>query len=356
MRRYLPALALLTGCLLGCQDDGDDHGDVMDGGPDSTVSTPADMPDARVRPALKLNHSQARGAWKSYHLSMERPYRGYEFEHPPLGEQIRERGWRHFDFDIEFNPSGNGVFPCYNNGFDDYVSHCDGDVLDCLLPLGQWSSAHPRHAPIVILFQQVQSMMPDIRGALDFLERDLMLMVGGEEQIHRIYTPADALADHPGLTLREMLTEHDWPDLNAARGKFIFVLNDDLARAANRDWPGWAGTELRGLMWNYADGLSEAELAADDAAFAMLPQLETADDELHARELVERGYIVRAPAHSAVPYARAVRAGVHLISSKWPDDLYPPLPDDPENPGDIGWPAACNPITAPPECQSADIE
>lgn len=355
--RLIATLCLLLAPCAACVADGDGMMDNMGGGPgqsDAAIDrglmpdgAPAPDYDPPDGPPLALDDVQARGSWKSYHLPEEQPFLDLDFEHPPLDVQLDEFGWRHFDFDLDYNPSGGGVYAVYNHRIADFQSRCRGNLADCLAPMAAWSAEHPRHAPIVVLFQQTSSMMPDIYGTLDRLEYYL----DREMTRGRIFTPGDALADHPGLTLRQMLSQHGWPALDRARGKFIFVLFDEPSREPNRNWPGWGNVEaLQGLLWVYADGDSEEELAADDAAFAMLDEITSDAQQARARELVERGYIVRAPAHTADSYARAAAAGVHLISSKYPGDLFPGPADG------AGWPVGCNPVSAPAGCDPRQIE
>lgn len=360
-RTNTPRLLTLVGILIaiGCVENPPNMMDGMGGAPgdDGVLDMSPPPPDAQPEPDLELIDGppltiadlQSRGSWKSYHLpDLIDPFPEWDWAHLPLGEQPAVQGLRYFDFDLDYNPSGGGIFAVYHHGLYDYESRCRYNLIRCLEPIADWSAAHPGHAPIVVTLQRVVTMLPDIGGALDILENHILYAL--DDDVDRVFTPADALAEHPGLTLRAMLTEHGWPALDRARGKFIFVLRDDPGRENYR-----VGRFLdrvvqdERLLWMYADGDDPEDLAADDAAIALLGELTTDDQLAHARDLVERGYLVRSLAHDAEAYARAAAAGVHLIATRDPDGTFPP-------PEAGGWPVACNPVTAPPGCNFRQIE
>jgi len=212
--------------------------------------------------------------------------------------------------------------------------------------MGEWSRANPLHAPIVVVFVEPEGRLRDgFYGVLDVLHDQMRATIGRE----RIFTMDDLRAYQPGLTVREIVTRNLWPPLDEMRGKFIFLIGDPRARENQRDLSWNLHLEPELLLWLYADGHSDDELAADDAAIAILGPIEDADDVARAEEVVDRGYLTWTVAHDAGTYRRASEAGVHIIASKHPGDLFPP-------PGSDEWPVGCNPRTAPEGCQPRQIE
>ena len=215
--------------------------------------------------AITLHDVQALGTHNSYHrapapaeLAYIRAHnaeraRAIEYSHPPLTQQL-EMGVRYYELDVYRDPGGGRFaqpeiaarlgrqashaaamrapgLKVLHGMDDDYHSSCL-TLRACLKTLVEWSRAHPRHVPIFVLIEAKQAYTPVTRakpetsqGVIPFdppallaLERELKMSVGR----HNILRPIDVQGE--ARTLREAVTTGGWPALEAARGKFVFLL------------------------------------------------------------------------------------------------------------------------------------
>jgi hypothetical protein len=183
---------------------------------------------------------------------------------------------------------------------------------------------------------------------LDALDAEIRSVFADDELI----TPDTVRADHD--TLEEAVLTDGWPTLGESRGKVLFALdNEDAKRDAYIDGHG----SLAGRVM-----FTSSPAGTPEAAFMKLN--DAVGDEAAIREAVAAGYIVRTRADADTAEARtgdttardaALRSGAQWISTDYP------VPDPRfgtgyfvEIPG--GTPARCNPVNAPPECTSEDIE
>ncbi len=333
----------------------------VDVGPDALSAPPDAGPelDPRQRPPepgppLTLPDLALRGSFQSYHLVERAVAPIADFEHPEFPIQLGTQGVRALHFNLVFNTSK--VFMVLHHGLADPGSRCLDSIRDCFRPIGEWSRANPGHAPIIVaLDDPIDVPNGGFDGTLDFLqhvitgEHEGRFPVPGEFTREQVFTPDDLRALNPGLTLREIVTRGLWPPLDAMRGRFIFVILEPMARQSLRDLAWGLDEEPEVLFWPYVDGTDDAELAADDAAFAFFPPLEDEAAVARAEQVVDQGFITWTEAHDAETYARASAAGVHVIVSKFPDALFPA-------PGSDEWPVSCNPRTAPEGCRPRQIE
>ncbi|HEX3756304.1 MAG TPA: Ca2+-dependent phosphoinositide-specific phospholipase C [Rhizomicrobium sp.] len=214
---------------------------------------------------LKLNEIQIIGTAESY---KQRPSKGLlslirlggeegaetlNYGEPPIADQL-DGGARSLEFDIVYDPNG-GLFkdpagasmadevldPKYVAamgvpGFKvmhvpdvDFRSSCLL-LKDCLDEVADWSRRHPGHIPIIVLLHANDRRTP-MPGATRPLPFDAAAMDTLDGDIRRIF-PADGLitpdmVQGGAATLREAVLAHHWPTLAAARGKIMFVLDND---------------------------------------------------------------------------------------------------------------------------------
>jgi hypothetical protein len=114
----------------------------------------------------------------------------------------------------------------------DYRSSCLA-LSDCLGEVAAWSSAHPRHLPIVITLHTNDSKTP-MPGATKPLVCDETALNALDAEIKaaftadQLFTPDQLQGSYPSL--REAAMAHAWPKLGAVRGKVIFVLDDSTEK------------------------------------------------------------------------------------------------------------------------------
>jgi hypothetical protein len=337
---------------------------------------------------LRLNHIQVVGSHNSYHIRPQGrvgrafPIEAWQYDHLPLDQQFTSQGVRQIELDIFADPAG-GLYATpaaavrLNEPFDvpalqtpgfktlhiqdlDYQSTC-WTFVECLVTVRDWSDANPGHAPLAILVEVKDEEVPITLPGLDFVvpiqvgpeELDALdaeiLSVFPEEQI---ITPDEVRGERE--TLAEAIEHDGWPTLGDSRGRVIFLL--DNGGGIKADYV--AGhPSLRGRVLFTSSGPGEAE-----AAFLKLNDSFGDFDQI--QEAVAAGYIVRTRADGDTVEARtndtrrrdaAIASGAQFVSSDYPA----PDPDFGTGyfvqiPG--GMPAACNPISAPTDCDALDIE
>jgi hypothetical protein len=368
------ALALLAAC----------------GGDGGSSSTQHPLDDT-----LRLHQVQVLGSHNSYHR-LPRPALfdalaeiipplaiAWDYEHLPLPEQFETQGIRQIELDVWADPEGNrfsnrpvlsfigedpdsGIPELSEPGFKvlhvhelDFESTC-WTFVSCLEDVRDWSLAHPGHVPIFILVEAKDDATPDLLQ----LGFGTPLPIGPaefdalDEEIRSVFddghvvTPDEVRGDFP--TLGAAIEERGWPTLGELRGRVIFALDNGGQKKADYI-AGHPSLEGRILF-------TSSEPPEPEAAFVKLN--DPIGDGPKIRDLVQRGFVVRTRTDSDTEQARtgdttdreaALASGAQFISTDYP------VPDPDfgtgyfvEIPG--GTPARCNPLTAPAECTSTDVE
>ena len=263
------------------------------------------------------------------------------YGHPPLESQL-ELGLRQFELDVAPDPQGGRYLRPYeaagkevrtlmsapgakilHSPVNDYETHCL-TLRTCLEIFRRWSEAHQGHDPVVILinardFTADGPSRPAVRfdaAGLDALDEDIRSVMGSE----RLITPDNVRGNR--ASLREAVRAGLWPRLEAAKGRFVFIL-DGSAEHANlyrENHPSLAGRVM--FAWY---GEEDAEASAFNIQ-------DPVREEERIRRLVREGFLVRTRADSGMAEARskdrgrmaaAIRSGAQLVST----DLYPGVPD-----------------------------
>lgn len=325
---------------------------------------------------LRLNHVQVLGTHNSYHV---RPSRAavaeWQYTHLPLDEQFATQGIRQIELDVFADPDG-GLYanPIGARGEEfhlpqlslpgfkvlhvqdvDFRSNC-WTFVECLAVVRQWSDAHPRHVPLMILveakddalFPGLTVPVPIGAAELDLLEQEILSVF----PIERIITPDEVRGGHS--TLAEAVTSTGWPTLAETRGRVLFAL-DNGGRVKAAYLAGHPSLQGRILFTDSAPGAPEA---------AFVKRNDPLENEEEIRALVAAGFIVRTRADADTQEARtgdtgrreaALASGAQFVSTDYP------VPDPAFGTGYFvaipgGTPARCNPVSAPPECTPLDIE
>jgi hypothetical protein len=336
--------------------------------------------------ALKLNQIQVIGTHNSYHAGIAPSesklwqakyadaYKGLDYQHQPLQQQF-DSGVRQIELDVYADtkggryahPSGPSSVAAANlppdPAFDpdglmlkpgfkvmhvqdvDYRSTCQ-PFIACLEQVRQWSGAHPKHIPIFILVETKQGSPgklkltepePFTSGTFDALDAEIRSVFPAGELI----TPDDVRGKYD--TLNEAVLAGNWPSLESARGKVIFLMDQ---RAVGPVY--LAGhPALRGRVL-----FTNSEPGEPDAAFVERNDGPAAD----IASLVREGYLIRARTDSDTKQARAndttlrdamIGSGAQLLSTdypvnepaRWPGGYVVTLPGKAV--------ARCNPVNAP---------
>lgn len=285
-----------------------------------------------------------------------------DYGHRPLVEQL-DAGARQLEIDVNYDPEGGH----YRRGSSDSkllrpgfkVLHIPGIdnssscvlLVDCLRIIRGWSDAHPGHVPIMLLFN-AKDEQNAARGGIDALPFDTAAYDALDAEVRKIMgpgklvTPDDVQGRYP--TLRDAVLADNWPTLAAARGKFVFVLDEPPAKVAV--YRG-ARRSLEGRV--FFINTDEASPAA-----AYLTLNDPVHDGARIRRDVAAGYLVRTRADANTREARiddtgprdaALASGAQYVSTDylWADPRFAggyrvALPG--------GMVARCNPVRRPGGC------
>lgn len=213
--------------------------------------------------ALPMNRIQTVGTHNSYKMAIApkemanirrvnpKAADELDYSHLPLTEQL-DAGARQLELDFVYDPQGGRYLTPLGRKmapdttpYDlsslarpgmkvmhvpdiDYRSVCPL-LVDCLKEVRAWSRAHPRHVPILIIFNLkqdqlkvpgAQALLPFDAAAMDALDAEIRSVFDDRELI----TPDRVQGRH--RTLREAVRAGAWPRLRTARGKVMFALDE----------------------------------------------------------------------------------------------------------------------------------
>ena len=116
----------------------------------------------------------------------------------------------------------------------DFRSSCTS-LKDCLTEVAAWSRAHKDHMPIVIALRTNDTKTP-MPGATHPLPFDAAAFAALDKEVLSVFQPGEIIT--PDMvqgkyaSLREAVTQHQWPSLGASRGKIILVMDDCAEKVA----------------------------------------------------------------------------------------------------------------------------
>jgi hypothetical protein len=342
---------------------------------------------------VRLNEIQVVGSHNSYHLAaspeetaIRRGFIGagddlLQYSHAPLAEQLEEQKVRQIELDI-FRDDEGGAYRepllraaaghgAYDPAMDapgtkvlhvqdvDYRSTCLS-LVACLTAVEDWSDAHPDHLPIAILLELKDDEVPFDgpfvvpepwdTDAMDALDEEIRSVVPAEEMI----TPDDVRGE--AATLEDAVLDTGWPTLGEARGKVMFLMDNEGGYRTDY-LAGHPSLTDRVMFTSAAPG-------DDDAAFVKVN--DSRGNVSRIQDLVAEGYVVRTRSDAETVEARegdtsardaAFQSGAQWVSTDYPVGEYArPFGTGflVEIPG--GTVARCNPVNGPDGCVSAELE
>jgi hypothetical protein len=333
--------------------------------------------------AQRMTDIQVLGSHNSYHAGLAPSEKAYwmkanpqlaaslDYSHPSLTEQLN-LGVRKVELDI-FSDSQGGLFanpaaprllakeglpadPDFDPGGKmkqpgwkvihvqdiDYRSNCQ-PLVECLTQLRDWSKAHPRHLPIYVLLETksgnprpdfMVNPEPVTAASLDTLEAEILSVFPRSHLI----TPDDVRGGLP--TLEQAVLTRGWPLLEQARGKLVFLFDqENVTPLYTKGRPSLEGRLI----------FTNAKPGQPGAAFLKLndptsPQI---------AEMVKKGYLVRTMSDGGVEAVRqndtkrrdaALASGAHIVSTDYYFTKRAPSGYGVDLGGGI---ARCNPVRAP---------
>ncbi|WP_226469058.1 phosphatidylinositol-specific phospholipase C1-like protein [Luteimonas panaciterrae] len=306
---------------------------------------------------LRMNDVQVIGTHNSYKLPLPADElaahrkvdrvgaESIDYGHRPLAEQL-DAGLRSFELDVYYDPEGGRYLHppgAHRRGYPkppwpaaqleqmrrpgfktmhlsdiDFRSSCVTFRV-CLTIVRDWSRAHPRHVPILILINAKDSKagagavqpLPFDAKAFDALDAEIREVLPQRQLI----VPDQVQGDFQ--TLREAVLANRWPTLAQARGKIFFALDEEARKVAL--YRGDRRSLEGRVMFVNTDESSPA------AAYLTL------NDPLAQRERIARavadGFIVRTRADADTVEARrhdtrrrkaAFASGAQTVSTDYP--------------------------------------
>ncbi|KFA62486.1 hypothetical protein S40285_08061 [Stachybotrys chlorohalonatus IBT 40285] len=349
---------------------------------------------------LRMNQIQVVATHNSYHLEHADPREmdaqrtyfetviNYWYSHPAFGVQFDHQQIRSLEIDVLADPEGGhyaeplvrelaglpysddpamrlpGTKVLHVPDFD--VRSTCNTFVGCLRQIKTWMDAHPASVPIPIMveFKSAETRAAALGGAQPIYWNSTELLAGFDEEIRSVFPPSQLITPDDirrgNSTLEESVLQYGWPDLESARGRIFFLMDNGPDHAVRTAYiEGRPSLEGRVLFTNSAPG-------RPDTAFQKLN--EPASDELaaHIQEQVSLNYYVRTRSDvpmgtvlecSTVMRDYAFRSGAQIVStdfpawgpsSRWGCDYAVQLPG--------GKTAQCNPVTAPESCDDALLE
>jgi len=349
---------------------------------------------------LRMNEIQVIGTHNSYHRELSKPERAafdaifagapiYDallaYSHASLPNQLGRQGARGMELDLYPDPAGGlyanpllrqrlGVGPLtdpewFRPGIKvlhtedlDYNTTCIR-LVTCLSLVRSWSRANPGHVPLLILLELKQTdviaaalggvaVPPWNGGALDALDAEIRSVFRPSELI----TPDDVR--RRGLTLEQSVLQRGWPMLSSARGRVVFLMDNDPGPISAAYTAGRPSLQGRVLFTNSRPG-------RPDAAFVKRNE-PTGANLTEIQRLVQSGYVVRTRSDEPLSTVlsgdetrlqAALTSGAQLVSTDFPEvgmsarydrDYVVALPE--------GGVARCNPVIRPRGCRSRRLE
>ncbi|KAM0331273.1 hypothetical protein ACHAQA_002943 [Verticillium albo-atrum] len=291
--------------------------------------------------ATRMNHVQVVGTHNSYHIEPpleerevfqrfhSNPRDAY-YSHPTLDVQLQYQSVRNLELDLFADPDGGhyatpliqtlaGLNYSGDQAWQEpgiKVFHvADADVhttcvtlKGCLSVVKGWSDAHPEHVPLAFMieFKTAEKALVPLGGAAPIPWDDEELLAGLDEEIRsvfpdeRLIVPDDLRRGN--LTLEASVLQHGWPDLESARGRVFFLMDNGPVHAVRTAYTaGRPSLEGRVLFTNAAEGDA-------DCAFRKLNEPRGDANFAEIKSAVAKGYWVRT--RSDVPMETVLGADV----------------------------------------------
>ncbi len=344
----------------------------------------------------RINQIQVIGTHNSYHIAPHPNVQGLlgargrvaarslDYTHRPLAEQFSDLGIRQIELDVYADPQGGRYavptarrilkgfrkdpgpdpdaegrlrkpgFKVFHIQDFDYLTTAS-TFADALRQLRDWSTAHPRHVPILVLVELKDDAIAGLptrpapfgKAELDAIDEEIRSTFGPG----KLLAPDDVRGSHH--TLPEAIRSKGWPALEASRGKVMFALdNEDAVRDRYlADHPALRGRAMFVCV------------PENHPAAAWMKLNDPVEDFERIRKLVEAGFLVRTRADADTAEARkndttrrdkALASGAQFISTDFPEARPEISPYRTRLPGDVV--ARPNPIGGNPALDGIDLE
>jgi hypothetical protein len=345
---------------------------------------------------LRLNQVQVIGTHNSYHVAPppavldlvavtgKARAESLDYTHRPLPEQFDQLGIRQIELDVYADPRG-GLFArpaardlVKKNGKDLGPDPNAAGVLDKpgfkvlhvpdidylatvptfaagLKQVRDWSKAHPRHVPIMVLVELKEDVVPLFPTKAVSFNADLLDAVDAE--IRAVFKEGELVTPDAvrgtAKSLPEAVRTAGWPKLDAVRGKVLFCL-DNTGKLAEQYAKGRPALTGRAMF---------APLDESNPGAAFFKVNDPVADFDRIQTLVKAGFLVRTRADEGGRNARtndtarrdkALASGAQFVSTDYPEPRKGWSDYKVRLPGNAA--ARPNPVSGPAGATGDDVE
>ncbi|KAJ4860668.1 phosphoinositide phospholipase c, ca2+-dependent domain-containing protein [Trichoderma breve] len=283
--------------------------------------------------AVRMNHMQVVGSHNSYHVEAPKAERDLQtawtsaatdlqYSHAALDVQLEYLHVRNLELDLLADPEGGMYSDPLLRRFArlgplddpklkkkgtkvlhipdvDYHTTCS-TLVSCLQVIKTWMDAHPDSVPLPIMMEfKTAEELGERLGGAKVVPWDTDLLNLMDEEIRSVFdksqliTPDDVRRD--GLTLEESILKYGWPDLDSARGRIFFLMDNGA--------PGQGDCAFQRLN----DPLTDTDVEFIQAQVRANYWVRTRADEPLRTVFKEKCDISRRDA--------ALRSGAHIVST-----------------------------------------
>jgi hypothetical protein len=184
----------------------------------------------------------------------------------------------------------------------------------------EWSKAHPRHVPIMVLVELKEDAVPFLPTKVIPFDKELLDAVDAE--IRSVFKDDELVTPDrvrgAAKSLPEAIAKDGWPKLDAVRGKVFFCL-DNAGKLTNLYADGHPALKGRVMF---------APLEESNAGAAFFKINDPVADFDRIRKLVKAGFLVRTRADEDTKNARtnatarrdkALASGAQFVSTDYPE-------------------------------------
>jgi hypothetical protein len=317
-----------------------------------------EMKNPKALRSLDYHHApladQLSGGVRQIEIDIFADPKGGRFAHPQIVQQVAAAGLpADPDFDPQHEMDKPGFKVMHVQDLDER-STCHTFVA-CLNDVRTWSKQHPGHLPIFILVETKEGTPHEMPHAVTAEPFTSALFDDVDAEIRSVFKPEEMITPDEvrgnASTLVEAVRAGKWPTLARARGRVVFLLDQQHAGPVYAQ--GHASLRGRILFTN-------AIPDAPDAAF--IEQNDGSKAEIDV--LVKQGYLVRTRTDEGTEQARtndttrrdiALSGGAQMLSTD-----YPLSEPSPWTKFSVGLPggliARCNPVNKPAGCVDQLLE
>jgi hypothetical protein len=317
-----------------------------------------EMKNPKALRSLDYHHApladQLSGGVRQVEIDVFADPEGGRFAHPAIVQEVAAAGLpADPDFDPQHEMDKPGFKVMHIQGVDER-STCH-TFIACLNDIRTWSKQHPNHLPIFILVETKEDSPHEVPNAVKALPFTATVFDALDAEIRSVFKPNEMITPDEvrgnASTLVEAVHAGKWPTLAKARGRVIFLMDQQHVESIYVE----GHPSLRGRIL-----FTNATPSAPDAAF--VEQNNGSVEQINS--LVKQGYLVRTRTDEPTEQARtndtkrrdlALSSGAQMLSTDYP--LSEPSPWTTYS---VGFPggivARCNPVNKPQGCIDSLLE